>query len=180
MATRRYDFKFHCNKDADIIKRLDAQENKQQYIRSLIWSDIAADILRDGIQLEDVQAAYEEAKSHVDHDSLRFWDPCKHCKANDEDDPDPDLCDECEKGPANNLYNQTRIDFYNKNCPAISEPDPNVDACDGCKFKQYVDTDSPRCCIEARWNNYWYSLVKRKLNAAYGASVSEVQDGKVE
>lgn len=52
MASRRFDFKFHCTKDAIIIDRLESQENKQQYIRSLILSDIAADGLRDVLQMK--------------------------------------------------------------------------------------------------------------------------------
>lgn len=43
MATKRYNFKFHCTKDADIIARLDQQDNMQDYIRFLIKSDIFAD-----------------------------------------------------------------------------------------------------------------------------------------
>ena len=53
MASRRFDFKFHLEKDKDIIDRLESQENMQSYIRNLILSDIAADILRASIKLED-------------------------------------------------------------------------------------------------------------------------------
>ena len=52
MATKRYNFKFHCLKDKDIIDRIDSQENKQNYIRRLILSDIAADIIRANIKLD--------------------------------------------------------------------------------------------------------------------------------
>lgn len=55
MATKRYNFKFHCLKDKDIIDRIDSQGNKQNYIRSLILSDIAADIIRANIKLEGDQ-----------------------------------------------------------------------------------------------------------------------------
>ena len=46
MATKRYNFKFHCTKDADIIQRLEEQDNKQDYIRLLIKSDILADSIK--------------------------------------------------------------------------------------------------------------------------------------
>ena len=52
MSSKRYNFKFHCVKDSEIIARLDAQENKQNYIRSLILSDIAADVLRASFKLD--------------------------------------------------------------------------------------------------------------------------------
>lgn len=39
MATKRYNFKFHCEKDADIISVLDSKENMQDYIRSLVRAD---------------------------------------------------------------------------------------------------------------------------------------------
>lgn len=53
MATKRYNFKFHCQHDAEIINRLDSKKNKQQYIRSLILSDIAADSLLGVLKLSD-------------------------------------------------------------------------------------------------------------------------------
>lgn len=59
MATRRFDFKFHCIKDADIIQRLDAQPNKQQYIRQLIATDILADSLRDAFRIGDSHAVHD-------------------------------------------------------------------------------------------------------------------------
>ena len=46
MATKRFNFKFHCEKDADIIQRLADQENMQDYIRLLIRSDILADSIK--------------------------------------------------------------------------------------------------------------------------------------
>lgn len=53
MATKRYNFKFHCQHDAIIIDRLDSKKNKQQYIRSLILSDIAADSLMGVLKMSD-------------------------------------------------------------------------------------------------------------------------------
>lgn len=63
MANRHYHFKFNVEKDATYIQRLDAQENMQNYIRRLILSDIAADGLRDLIQL-----APEDEKPDQDQD----------------------------------------------------------------------------------------------------------------
>lgn len=71
MSTKRYNFKFHCTKDSEIIARLDAQENKQNYIRSLILSDIAADVLRDAFKLGDTHAIHEP----VTHD-VESFEPC--------------------------------------------------------------------------------------------------------
>lgn len=53
MASKNYHIKFHASKDAEIIARLEAQDNKNDYIRKLILSDIAADILRAHIHLTD-------------------------------------------------------------------------------------------------------------------------------
>lgn len=46
MASRRFQLKYNTVTDADIIKRLEAQESIQGYIRRLIWSDIMADSLQ--------------------------------------------------------------------------------------------------------------------------------------
>lgn len=53
MASRRFQLKYNVQKDREIIDRLEAQVSMQDYIRKLILSDIAADILREHIQLED-------------------------------------------------------------------------------------------------------------------------------
>lgn len=41
--TRQVKFKFNLRTDADILARLDAQENVQGYIKALIRADIAQD-----------------------------------------------------------------------------------------------------------------------------------------
>ena len=84
MATKRYNFKFHCLKDKDIIDRIDSQENKQNYIRGLILSDIAADILRDSIILNQ--------DPDSESDRIYTFDEWmeKHCKAFEDDN-----CDGC-------------------------------------------------------------------------------------
>ena len=91
MATRRYDFKFHCIKDADIIQRLDAQENKQQYIRQLIATDILADSLRDAFRISDSEPDPEEIKEQM---RIDFYN--KHCLAVNELDPEVDHCIGCK------------------------------------------------------------------------------------
>lgn len=52
MASKHYHIKFNFDHDKKIIDRIESQENKNNYIRSLILSDIAADILRASIKLE--------------------------------------------------------------------------------------------------------------------------------
>ena len=88
MATKRYNFKFHCMKDKDIIDRIDSQENKQNYIRGLILSDIAADILRESIILNQ--------DPDSESDRLYTYDEWmeKHCKAFVDDN-----CDDCDGCP---------------------------------------------------------------------------------
>ena len=91
MATRRFDFKFHCTKDADIIQRLDAQENKQQYIRQLIATDIMADSLRGAFQIEDTRPDPDEIK-----ESMRIDFYNENCPSVNNIDPDVDLCKGCK------------------------------------------------------------------------------------
>lgn len=79
MATKRYNFKFHCLKDKDIIDRIDSQENKQNYIRGLILSDIAADILRDSIQLGEDPDKDPEDDRIADPFRFRCWVREKVC-----------------------------------------------------------------------------------------------------
>ena len=98
MATKRYDFKFHCTKDADIIQRLDSQENKQQYIRQLIATDILADSLREAFQLEDTRPTPDEIK-----ESMRIDFYNENCPAVNEPDPEVDPCKGCK-------YNAPRED----------------------------------------------------------------------
>ena len=87
MATRRFDFKFHCTKDADIIRRLDAQENKQQYIRQLIATDIMADSLRGAFQILDPDEIKEQQR-------IDFYN--ENCPAVNEPDPNADPCSGCK------------------------------------------------------------------------------------
>ena len=98
MATRRFDFKFHCTKDADIIQRLDAQPNKQQYIRQLIATDILADSLRDAFRIGDSHAVHEAPDPDPDEikESMRIDFYNENCPAVNELDPEVDHCSGCK------------------------------------------------------------------------------------
>ena len=74
MASRRFQLKYNTVTDADIIKRLEAQESIQGYIRRLIWSDIMADSLQGVFNV-----------IHEDRKQIDLHDPCKHCEYEDED-----------------------------------------------------------------------------------------------
>ena len=45
-----YYLKLNKEQDADVIERLDAQENRQGYIKGLIRDDITLDIFRNGVE----------------------------------------------------------------------------------------------------------------------------------
>lgn len=45
-----YYLKLNKTDDKDVIKRLDDQENKQGYIKSLIRDDIVLDVFRNGVE----------------------------------------------------------------------------------------------------------------------------------
>ena len=82
MANYRVNLKYNTQRDAEIIQRLEAQENKQDYIRKLILSDIAASAL---LNLQD----------DIEHgrtiDRINYWE--KHCQAIG--DPDFDCAGRC-------------------------------------------------------------------------------------
>lgn len=86
MATKRFNFKFHCEKDADIIQRLSNSDNMQDYIRSLIRSDILADSFR-LVLLENDKAKYNHALNEYieancpgvyKNDSKNYCTDCKY------------------------------------------------------------------------------------------------------
>lgn len=74
MSSRRFQLKYNTVTDADIIKRLEAQESIQGYIRRLILSDIMADSLQGVFKV-----------IHEDRKKIDLHDPCKHCEYEDED-----------------------------------------------------------------------------------------------
>lgn len=70
MASRRYQLKYNVLKDAEIISRLDAQPNIQDYIRKLVLSDIAADHLL-GLQ--------SDIENGMNQQRIEYWE--KNCPA---------------------------------------------------------------------------------------------------
>lgn len=69
MANYRVNLKYNTQRDAELIQRLEAQENKQDYIRRLIMSDIAADSLRGILTLDEMEQGREYA-----HARIKFWE----------------------------------------------------------------------------------------------------------
>lgn len=90
MATKRYNFKFHCTKDADIIARLDQQDNMQDYIRLLIKSDILAD----SINLTLATPEQEQDRKSMIEFQRRADLMARFCHGAVEDN-DPDYCYSC-------------------------------------------------------------------------------------
>ena len=90
MASKHYHFKFNFDSDKEIISRIEAQDNKNDYIRSLILSDMAADILRESIKLEeqDLKASDEEFRKQCD-----IMD--SYCKARMDPDSGIETCEGC-------------------------------------------------------------------------------------
>ena len=93
MATKRYNFKFHCIKDADVIERLDNQENMQDYIRLLIKSDILADSIKLTMATQD----QEQDRASMIEFQRRADLMAKFCHGAIEDN-DPDYCYSCMWG----------------------------------------------------------------------------------
>lgn len=65
MASKHYHIKFNFDHDKEIIDRIESKENKNDYIRCLVLSDIAADILRDSIKLEEQDPEYQKYQVDV-------------------------------------------------------------------------------------------------------------------
>ena len=86
MANYRVNLKYNTQRDAELIQRLEAQENKQDYIRRLIMSDIAADSLRGLLTLQD---DVEQDRTNA---RIRFWE--NNCPAS-VDPGDSDPCSTC-------------------------------------------------------------------------------------
>ncbi len=79
MANYRVNLKYNPVRDADIIAQLEKQDNKQDYIRRLILSDIAASALL-GLQSDIEDGSYKER--------IKFWEEhCRACADPGEDDP---------------------------------------------------------------------------------------------
>ena len=86
MGKYRVNIKYNTERDMLIIERLEKQENKQDYIRRLILSDIAADQLSGLFKIED-RAHNDEFRRKCE-----YWE--EHCKAI-EDRDNEDVCKDC-------------------------------------------------------------------------------------
>lgn len=53
MASKHYHIKLNFDSDREVIDRIESKENKNDYIRRLVLSDIAADYLQGMIQVDD-------------------------------------------------------------------------------------------------------------------------------
>lgn len=91
MASKHYHIKFNFDHDNEIIDRIESKENKNNYIRGLILSDIAADILRASIKLGDQEQDPEEIRNH---ERVDFYND--HCPALNNPDPSINNCDDCK------------------------------------------------------------------------------------
>lgn len=95
MASKHYHFKFNFDHDREIIDRIESKENKNDYIRSLILSDIAADILRSSIKLEDPDQDQDQDPEEIrNQERVDFYN--NHCPALNNLDPSINNCDDCE------------------------------------------------------------------------------------
>lgn len=166
MANRHYHFKFNVEKDATYIQRLDAQENMQNYIRRLILSDIAADGLRDMIQL-----APENEKPDL-------HDYCKHCEH--EEETDAPECKSCPHGDLDPeaIEFQRRADLMARYCHGVGD-DSDPEYCISCVWSYHPDnySDVIRCKFEGLSADEMEQLImkwhKRIINRAYGKAVTD-------
>lgn len=157
MATKRYDFKFHCIKDADIIQRLDAQENKQQYIRQLIATDILADSLRDAFYISDPDqdTAHEQEKNYYYHTRINWFN--EHCPA--VGDPNYD-CTGCA------YFKHHKDDPYSDSgyCDAESHFEHDME-----NIREYFEAGGALTDYPAEFKG----LKKAKLNSIYGSMLKD-------
>lgn len=75
MASKHYHIKFNFDHDKEIIDRIESKENKNDYIRGLVLSDIAADILRSSIKLEEQDPEYQKYQEDVSNIREAVADP---------------------------------------------------------------------------------------------------------
>ena len=114
MASKHYHIKLNFDTDREVIDRIESKENKNDYIRGLVLSDIVAEILRSSIKLEDVKEDEKEASIGEFYPSI--------FKPVDTDDV---------------YYNHEKINWFNEHCPAVG--DPNYDCIGCCYFKHHKD-----------------------------------------
>ena len=75
MASKHYHIKFNFDHDKEIIDRIESKENKNDYIRGLVLSDIAADILRESIKLEERDTEYQKYQEDASESKEAVADP---------------------------------------------------------------------------------------------------------
>lgn len=90
MSSKHYHIKLNFDSDREVIDRIESKENKNDYIRRLVLSDIAADYLQGMIKLEkdkyiDTDMIYQ---ARVD-----FYND--HCPALNKLDQTINYCDDC-------------------------------------------------------------------------------------
>ena len=90
MASKHYHIKFNFDHDKEIIDRIESKENKNDYIRGLVLSDIAADILRDSIKLDEQDP--EENEYFLDR--VNFYND--NCPSLNNLDISKNHCDDCQ------------------------------------------------------------------------------------
>ena len=149
MASKHYHIKFNFDHDKEIIDRIESKENKNDYIRGLVLSDIAADILRESIKLEDVKESFDGGNTHALHE--------------------PVTRDDESFDPAENEYND-RVDFYNDHCPALNNLDSSKNHCDDCQYNvHYTDVDGKEktaCSLEDEWRKHWNHVLYHAVGGA--------------
>lgn len=149
MASKHYHIKFNFDHDKEIIDRIESKENKNDYIRGLVLSDIAADILRSSIKLEDVKESFDGGNTHAVHE------------------PVTSNVVSCDIDAT--IY-QDRVDFYNEHCQALNNLDTSKNYCDGCEYKvRYKDVDGiekTTCCLEDAWRKHWSQVVYKALGGS--------------
>ena len=90
MASKHYHIKLNFDSDREVIDRIESKENKNDYIRGLVLSDIAADILRDSIKLEGDQ----DPEENEYNDRVDFYNA--NCPALNNLDSSKNQCDDCQ------------------------------------------------------------------------------------
>ena len=90
MASKHYHIKLNFESDREVIDRIESKENKNDYIRGLVLSDIAADILRSSIKLDGDQDPGENEYN----DRVDFYND--NCPALNNLDTTKNHCDDCQ------------------------------------------------------------------------------------
>lgn len=90
MASKHYHIKLNFDSDRMVIDRIESKENKNDYIRNLVLSDIAADILRSSIKLDEQDP--EDNEYFLDR--VNFYND--NCPALNNLDISKNHCDDCQ------------------------------------------------------------------------------------